>query len=246
MTNRVNVDQLLADLHTAAINAGFTVETYGEIAKYPLYGCIRESDGSSDSPKRIYISTGIHGDEPAPPLALLELLQSDTLPRRHDYYICPCMNPSGLAAGTRENSSGIDLNRDYRDFSSKEIQAHRDWLKSRITSLDLALHLHEDWETKGFYLYELNLHGHSSRAVEILAVTQTVLPIESASRIDGHRARAGLIRPSAIPDIPEGLPEAIYFQQHFGLLSYTLETPSSLKLESRVRGMRAAALAAII
>lgn len=245
MSNRVNVDQLLAEFRSTAQTAGFTVNSYGEAFGFPLLVGTRKADGNLEAAKDIYLSSGIHGDEPAPPMALIELLNNDALPKAHNIVICPCINPGGLAAGTRENPNGIDLNRDYTDFISDEIRAHRDWIETNVNSLDLAIHLHEDWEAKGFYLYELNFYEHRSRTAAIIAAAEHYLPIETASRIDGHRARGGVIRPPAIPDIPEGLPEAIYLQRRYKLLNYTLETPSELALEKRVAALRAAVLAAI-
>ncbi len=245
MSNRVNVDQLIAELRTAALASGFIVETYGLASGYPLHGFARANDGSIETPMQIYLSAGIHGDEPSGPGALLRLLQADALPHGHNYQICPCMNPGGLAAGTRENPEGIDLNRDYSNFNSREIAAHRDWVDARIASVDLALHLHEDWEASGFYLYELNLHNRPSRAPAILNAARTHLPIETAPRIDGRRAHGGVIRPRKIPEVPGGIPEAIYFQERFGGLNYTLESPSGLALEKRIQAMQAAVLAAI-
>jgi protein MpaA len=243
MPNRVNVDQLLIDLRNAATAADFEAHTYGQIDDWPLYGFIRLGTDRSN-PQPIYISSGIHGDEPAGPLALLQLLQSDALPRDHDIFLCPVMNPSGLAAGTREAAHGIDLNRDYTDFSSVETAAHRDWCLQHIQTLDLALHLHEDWEAQGFYLYELNLENHPSRSPAILKAVEAHLPIETARLIDDSPARGGIIRAKELPDIPEGLPEALYFYKQFGGINHTLETPSSLPLQKRVAAMKAAVLAA--
>ena len=66
---------------------------------------------SGDGP-RVYLSAGIHGDEPAGPLALLELLKNDFFNSECHWLLCPTLNPTGLSASTRENSSGVDLNRD--------------------------------------------------------------------------------------------------------------------------------------
>jgi murein peptide amidase A len=245
MPNRVNVDQFLIDLQQTAQSAGFSTDVYGSSAAWPLYGLSRRSNTPRIPHQQIYISAGIHGDEPAGPLALLELLRRDALPRDHDIFLCPLMNPAGLAAGTRENTEGIDLNRDYTDFRSAETIAHRDWVQANITRLDLALHLHEDWEATGFYLYELNFSNQPSRSPAILQAAKAHLPIESAHQIDDHPACDGVIRPKTLPDIPAGLPEAIYFQQQFGGINHTLETPSALKLEQRVAAQKTAVLAAI-
>lgn len=155
------------------------------------------------------------------------------------------MNPTGLDAGTRENKDRIDLNRDYSEFHSGEIRQHVAWVQRRIKALDLALHLHEDWEATGFYLYELNFGNESSLSKQILDAAQQHLPIETAEEIDGHPAADGIIRPESLPDVPEGLPEAIYFQKNFGGLNYTLETPSSLALPQRIAALKASICSAI-
>ncbi|MEM8867810.1 MAG: DUF2817 domain-containing protein [Verrucomicrobiota bacterium] len=243
MSIQINVDQLISELEVAGTRAGFSVAAYGEVAGYPLLGMIRYGD--ADSGKATYLSAGIHGDEPAAPLALLELLRSDNLPSPHTFYICPVMNPNGLAAARRENADGIDLNRDYTDFHSPEIAAHQDWVLSKIQSVQLALHLHEDWEAQGFYLYELNFNGHDSRAQAILDAASTHLPIEQSALIDGHEANEGIIRPKEPPVVAEGLPEALFFEQRYACLDYTVETPSGFELEARVAALKAATLAAI-
>ena len=75
--------------------------------------------------KRIYISTGIHGDEPAGPLAALELIQCDAWPADAAVWLCPCLNPAGFALNRREHPEGIDLNRDYRlPQSASNARAH--------------------------------------------------------------------------------------------------------------------------
>ena len=245
MSNRVNFDQLIVNFRKAARATDFLVQQYGEAFGYPLLAATRTTKTHTSDGKNVYISTGIHGDEPAPPYALLELMQNDRLPCTNNYFICPCMNPAGLAAGTRENPEGVDLNRDYTKFASQEIRTHRDWVESEVESLNLAVHLHEDWEAQGFYFYELNFNGQRSQAKHILSAAAEHLPIERAVCIDGHRNSGGVISPPTVPVIPEGHPEAIYFQQRFGLLDYTLETPSSFDFEKRVACMQAALLAAI-
>lgn len=245
MDEPIDLDQLLRDLYNAAHKAGFKITMYERAFGYPLLVLQRSSESAPETAHNVFISTGIHGDEPAPPLALLELLKADRIPRSLNLTICPCINPAGLAAGTRENPDGIDLNRDFTHFKAIETKSLEKWIRTHINQLDLAIHLHEDWETQGFYLYELNLNEHASRAAAILAAASKHLPIQNSSTIDGHIARGGIIRPPKLPDIPEGLPEAIYLQKAYDLLDYTIETPSSLPLEKRIAATQAALLAAI-
>lgn len=241
----IDVDQCIHDLETAAEAVGFAISHYGSVDGAPLLGLRREASTVSAGGRRVYLSAGIHGDEPAGPLAVLDLLRADALPRCHDWVICPLMNPSGLKTGARENFRGIDLNRDYRDFVSDEIRGHRDWMARQIGQLDLGIHLHEDWEAKGFYLYELNFGKSPSRAPALLEAVRAFLPIETADCIDGRSARGGIIRPDTLPELPEGHPESIYLYQQYGGVLYTLETPSAAELALRVAALKAAVLEAV-
>lgn len=235
----------LARLAEAGANAGFAVETFGRRESYPLLGLRRPALDREAGERELYLSAGIHGDEPAGPQALLELLEEDALPRGHAYVICPLLNPAGMVRGTRENPEGIDLNRDYRHFASDEISAHAAWLERSVRRITHALHLHEDWESQGFYLYELNFTRQPGLSGEILQAVRPLLPIETAEIIDGRIARQGVIRPDHIPELEEGDPEAIYLQKRYGGLNYTVETPSAKDLAQRVKALKAATLAIV-
>ena len=123
--------------------------------EFNLLALHRPSSPATRHPSRIYLSTGIHGDEPAGPLAALRLLQENQWPENAELWFCPCLNPMGFVLNRRENADGKDLNRDYRHLETTEVRAHIAWLE-RQPQFDLCLCLHEDWESHGFYVYELN------------------------------------------------------------------------------------------
>ncbi|MFA6050033.1 MAG: M14 family metallocarboxypeptidase [Candidatus Paceibacterota bacterium] len=193
--------------------------------------------------RRIYISAGIHGDEPAGPLALQELLKENEWPKDASLWIFPCLNPSGFLAKTRESGTK-DLNRDYLHLETPEIRAHTEWLQKE-PDFDLTLCLHEDWEAKGFYLYEAKKETHPSLAEEIIEEVKKIFPIDRSRQIDGYPAKAGVIRSFCDCDSFEFWPEAIYLCQKKQSLNYTLETSSDFPLESRVKALVAAIKAAI-
>jgi protein MpaA len=221
---------IAAHFATAGRAAGFRIEKFGETPSVPLLALTKRTAGPHP---RIYLSSGIHGDEPAPPLALLRLLERGYFDARAIWFLCPLLNPVGLARGTRENADGVDLNRDYRNPASAEIRAHVAWLQ-RQPRFDLALVVHEDWEAKGFYLYELNRTTQPGLAESILEAVRPICPIELAEQIDGRPARGGIIRPEGDPTKREVWPESIYLHAHHTKLSYGLETPSALPLEQRI------------
>lgn len=233
--------ELAGRLAEAAARAGFRVERYGEAAGCPLLGLTRRTPGSRP---RIYLSSGIHGDEPAPPLALLELIRSGVFDDRANWIICPLLNPAGFIRGTRENEQGLDLNRDYRNTRSREIAAHIEWLQ-RQPNFAMNLCLHEDWEAKGFYLYELNPIQQPTLAEGIVAAVGAVFPVDDSAVIDGRPAKAGILRPIADPAQRELWPESFYLRVHHTKLGYTLETASSFPLERRIAALQTGVNAAL-
>jgi predicted deacylase len=234
--------ELAARFETCASAAGFRVERFGEQSGCPLLGLTRRTPGPRP---RIYLSAGIHGDEPAPPLALLALLEAGLFDARATWFLCPLLNPDGFTRRARENAAGLDLNRDYQDARSAEIAAHIGWLR-RQPRFDLALCLHEDWETTGFYLYELNSGPDPSLAPAMIAAVAAVCPIEPATVIDGHPIDVpGIIRPERDPRLRADWPEAIYLRAHHTMQTYTLESPSALPLPQRIAALRAAVEAAL-
>jgi hypothetical protein len=62
---------------------------------------------------RVLIIAGIHGDEPAPSIALDEMLNDGTL-RIQGVLVLNHVNSDGLGNNTREDSHGRDLNRIFR------------------------------------------------------------------------------------------------------------------------------------
>jgi hypothetical protein len=136
----------------------------------------------------------------------------------------------------RENEDGVDLNRDYRHLTTAAIRAHVEWL-ARAPRFDLALCLHEDWESHGFYLYELNPDGVSSHAEAIVQRVAAVCPIDLSAVIEGREADGGIIRVNPDPATRLQWPEAFYLVQHKTRVTYTLEAPSDFPLSTRVAAL---------
>jgi murein peptide amidase A len=221
----------------AAQAHGFRPEPFAKIGEVPLAAYTKRTAGVLP---RIYISSGIHGDEPAAPLALLALMEGGVFDQRATWFVCPLLNPTGFVLRTRENAEGIDLNRDYLDLRTCEVSGHVQWLR-RQPAFDLVFCLHEDWESQGFYLYELNYGPLPSLADAMIAAAGQHMPIEDAAIIDGRESVApGIIRPVSDPLLRETWPEAIYLSAKHCPLNYTLETPSIRPAEQRVATLAAA------
>jgi murein peptide amidase A len=197
-----------------------------------------------ERPLRIYLSTGIHGDEPAGPLAVRQLLAQNQWPEQVDLWLCPCLNADGFVHNRRENDQGLDLNREYLHPKAPEIAAHIEWL-NRQPAFDLSMCLHEDWESHGFYVYELNPQKQPSLAEPIVKGVGKVCPIDCSEIIEGRPACSGIIRPELDPLQRPQWPEAFYLLRHKTSLSYTLEAPSDYPLPVRVAALMAGVQAAL-
>ncbi len=194
--------------------------------------------------RSIYISAGIHGDEPAGPLAILRLLRADIWPAA-SLWLIPCLNPAGMQAGIRTSPAGVDINRDYRCPESPEARGHIAWLE-RQPRFDLTLLLHEDWEANGFYCYELSPGPGESVASAIIAAVQPLCPIDRSPIIDGRPvSESGIIRPQIRPEDRPDWPEALWLRVNRAASSYTLEAPSDWPLETRANALIAAVGAAM-
>lgn len=193
---------------------------------------------------RLYLSTGIHGDEPAGPLAVRELLKENVWPDHAEVLLCPCLNPTGFPRNTRESAEGIDLNRDYKHLRSPEVRAHVAWFEKQ-PPFDLTLLLHEDWEAHGFYVYEVNAENRPSLAEAMVQAVRDVCPIDHSTLIDGRDARDGIIRPNLDPLLRAEWAEAFYLYSYKTRWSYTLEAPSDFPLTTRVAALVTAVKAAL-
>ena len=247
---RIDIDAALRDCLAAAQAHGWVIEEIPPAAKLIL-GLTRpatrpapHATRNTQHPPRLYISTGIHGDEPAGPLAALQLLRENAWPAGLDLWLCPCLNPTGFQVNRRENREGLDLNRQYRTPEAGETTAHVAWLE-RQPRFDLCLCLHEDWESHGFYVYELNPDNQPSLAEAMVARVGKVCPIDRSEVIEGRPAQNGIIRPGVDPRSRPDWPEAFYLITHKTRLSYTLEAPSDFPLPTRVAALVAGVTAAL-
>ena len=240
----IDIRAVLRDVEIAARTHGWTSETFGKQGEFNLLALHRLPVRSSRFAPRIYLSAGIHGDEPAGPLAGLKLFHENQWPANAELWFCPCLNPMGFVLNRRENADGKDLNRDYRHLETTEVRAHIVWLE-RQPRFDLYLCLHEDWESHGFYLYEQNPDGKPSLAETIIAAVQKVCSIDPSEMIEDRPAKNGIIRPNLDPRTRPQWAEAFYLIMNKSRLGCTLEAPSDFPLATRVNALVAGVDAAL-
>ena len=97
------------------------------------------------------------------------------------------------------------------------------------------LHLHEDYDAQGIYIYEVHA-GRTRWDKELLrACASGTMPIETRRRIDDWPFRHGVLaKPIDINDVPL-VPEALYLRLRHTDRVVTFETPSEFGLAGRVR-----------
>lgn len=228
---KINIDEVLNNCILYAKKYGWDIEYINKGTDYELLVIKRIVPHPI---KNVYISAGIHGDEPASPLAVEKLLRLNEFPNNVNFWILPCLNPTGARMLTRENKDGIDINRDYLNPKTQEAKGHIDWL-SRQPHFNLSVCVHEDWEANGFYIYSTNIE----KSMEVVQEVSKIFPIEHSKDVDGFNASEGVIDVNKILSSEEvqqqkTWPEAFYFMKKLNSENYTLETSSDYTLQERV------------
>jgi hypothetical protein len=221
---------LIARWRDVASAAGLSISVFAESDDHELF-VLRSEAPPTDAP-RVYLSTGVHGDEPGAALGLLHWAEVNvgTL-RELDVLIFPLHNPVGLQDNTRLDGTGRDLNRMFHSDEPPFPEWRREVGEERF---DLSICLHEDYDGRGCYIYELGLGGLAERLLEAGA---EFIPPDSRSQIDISEAVNGVVRHGDLQrdELPlEGLPEAIWLYFERCPVSLTLETPSEFSLWSRI------------
>ena len=187
--------------------------------------------------KRVLISAGIHGDEPAGVETVCAFLESGLYKpflNLLEIIILPCINPYGYEFNTRENHAQIDLNRMFK-VTTPPIEVKLTQSVFKKNYFNISLELHEDFESHGFYLFQKsNKPFGMELGHKIIESVKTVLPINLESIIDVNPAENGLIH--RIKDIGDmkWWPMAGYSLEKKTGHCFTFETPMNYSLQTRV------------
>jgi hypothetical protein len=195
---------------------------------------------------KVFLSGGIHGNEPAgvETLALFieSLARDPALYGNVSFEIVPLINPWGWAHDVRFNRDGIDINRDLAPQRSQEARMMAGYLKQG--RYDLMIDHHEDPSASGFYLYQYAMPSQELSRQAIAAVRAGGLPVEQDVSMVILRTDDGLI------DAPMwglwymlatgqiGVPN--YSRLYNSGNVYTIETATRLNYEDRLAAHREA------
>ena len=150
-----------------------------------------------DTPIRIGIFAGIHGDEPEGVHALVQFIKLlESKPElAAGYYLSfyPVCNSTGFEDGTRFSRSGKDLNREFwKNSAEPEVRLLQAELQSR--SFQGIISLHTDDTSDGFYGIVRGATLTKHLIEPALSAAEKFLPRDERPMIDGFNARRGVIR----------------------------------------------------
>ena len=223
---------LVARWRSVAEQCGLVMRPFAIEAGHRIY-CVRSKRMPKDG--GIYISAGIHGDEPAGTEALIAWAEKNTpVLASSPFLIIPCLNPWGLINNSRFDAERRDLNRAFHQDDLPLIASLKSLLRSHRFALGLMLH--EDYDGQGVYLYELE-SATPFWGEDLLKAAQPILPIEGRTLIDGRESTgSGIVRRKIKMRMFKkiGLPEAVYLHLHHTKRGFTVETPSEFALDARV------------
>lgn len=145
---------------------------------------------------KVGIFAGIHGDEPAGILGLMDFVRElDEEPeegRSFEVFLYPLCNPTGYLARSRESLSGKDLNREFwRSSIEPEVQVLEEEIRAR--QFDGIIALHSDDTSPGFYGYARGSVLAEHLLAPALDAAERAQPRDARGIIDGFKAVNGII-----------------------------------------------------
>jgi protein MpaA len=197
--------------------------------------------------KRVLISAGIHGDEPAGVETISSFIETNVYReylQEWEMTLVPCINPFGYEANIRTNHEGLDLN---RKFKSTDLPREVIFAQNLFDSpFDLTIELHEDVDSSGYYFFHSSAGASPALLVEgILNNVKTVMPINMDSEIEGISANNGVIERIGIDDEMDWWPMAFYSLSKGTQSCLTLETGTQFSRQTRVKAHLIAIKAAL-
>jgi len=196
--------------------------------------------------RTVLFSAGIHGNEPAGTECALRfveaLAQSPERYRDIAFDIIPLVNPWGWVHDIRFNQAGIDINRDFASVDSQEADIIRQALGK--DEFDLMFDLHEDPGAKGFYIYQYGLKDRQVAERIVAAIEDMGYPVEQDVKMVVLKTQNGIIDAPMwglhYMRLTGQLSITNYYRLYHSHYVFTVETPTVLPIEDRLKMQRTA------
>jgi hypothetical protein len=189
------LDRLTKDSPNFIVNRDARFELNGESYVLPRYLFIGPKSG--DTPTRIGLFAGIHGDEPEGVHAAIRFLtfleQYPDLAAGYCLSVYPVCNPTGFEDNTRHSRRGKDLN---REFWRKTTEPEARLLQNELTaqSFQGIISLHVDDTSDGFYGIVGGATLTENLIKPALKAADAFLPLDTRALIDGFPAQDAVVR----------------------------------------------------
>lgn len=177
----------------------------------------------------ICISAGIHGNEKAGSLAVLDFLK--TKPK--NVLIFPCINPYGFDKNIRNNDKKQDINRRFYDkvhFNESKIVINL----IKNYNFKYFISLHEWYGAKKFHAY-VSDKNNKKEILKIIEIASKHMGVYKAKNLFDEKVEDGLIwypEKGYTKNRDLATLENHFFERNVNYIC--TETPMSLKIEKRV------------
>lgn len=156
----------------------------------------------------VFISAGVHGDEPAGVKAALKFIEELDQYPDFNFIILPCVNPVGYERNIREGSDFQDINREFYDKTdSPENKAILEYLSKGPYNYLFSMDLHEtrasdkpineyppnQRKPDGFHMWEICKNKDKRIGKKIIEAVSKVTDVCKWSRVWGDTNSSGVI-----------------------------------------------------
>ncbi|MBI4170553.1 MAG: M14 family metallocarboxypeptidase [Candidatus Aenigmarchaeota archaeon] len=226
---------------------------------YPFYRLILGNPYEKGK-RNVLISAGAHGNEPAGVYAALQFAErhAERYLDAFNFFVYPCLNPSGFEFDEIKNRDAININRDFKSSPrSAEAQFVAQSLEQSGAEYAFTVDMHEDnlnQPVKGFtrrsnirtfYLYETCADGGRRLGEKIVNEIKKHTPVCRRRKIYTASSKNGVIRyRSGKSRGNKGTLEG-YLALKYTRLALTIETPTCWQIRKRVSTHLRAFMAAL-
>lgn len=154
--DNVNISYINTALDIIEKNSNGLVEKKPDIGD----GIRFYSIGDDGNKPIILVVGGVHGDEKSSVLGVVYSMNAiaeknnttfSKLLQNYSLYFIPCLNIGGFNNTTRENNNGVDLNRDFGDFTQEETKALHKLITSKKNRIKIILDSHNCGRDDDYY-----------------------------------------------------------------------------------------------